>query len=241
MLFRSVSQSRYPSDNLPSIPGVGEKTVTKWIQEFGTLKELVAKVDTVPGKAGEALRAALPSVLTNRELTQLRHDLPLHPALENLEWRGVDFAHINKLFDTLEIKALKDRIKALNGEEAKVESKPSEGTLKEIGRKELEKLLKQNELIPLVLSENSAALSFNPGEVVTINRSEISDILLTEERWIIHGAKVWIRSGVLRKVAVDTEVASYLLNPGSRDIELLDVLRKYCGVEISPSSADVIS
>ncbi|NCU89806.1 MAG: DNA polymerase I, partial [Actinobacteria bacterium] len=230
-----------PSDNLPSIPGVGEKTATKWIQEFGTLKELVAKVDTVPGKAGEALRAALPSVLTNRELTQLRHDLPLHPALENLEWRGVDFAHINKLFDTLEIKALKDRIKALNGEEAKVESKPSEGTLKEIGRKELEKLLKQNELIPLVLSENSAALSFNPGEVVTINRSEISDILLTEERWIIHGAKVWIRSGVLRKVAVDTEVASYLLNPGSRDIELLDVLRKYCGVEISPSSADLFS
>ena len=230
-----------PSDNLPSIPGVGEKTATKWIQEFGTLKELVAKVDTVPGKAGEALRAALPSVLTNRELTQLRHDLPLHPALENLEWRGVDFAHINKLFDTLEIKALKDRIKALNGEEAKVESKPSEGTLKEIGRKELEKLLKQNELIPLVLSENSAALSFNPGEVVTINRSEISDILLTEERWIIHGAKYWIRSGVLRKVAVDTEVASYLLNPGSRDIELLDVLRKYCGIEISPSSADLFS
>jgi DNA polymerase-1 len=76
---------------------------------------------------------------------------------------------------------------------------------------------------------------------VTINRSEISDILLTEERWIIHGAKVWIRSGVLRKVAVDTEVASYLLNPGSRDIELLDVLRKYCGVEIFPSSADLFS
>lgn len=230
-----------PSDNLPSIPGVGEKTATKWIQEFGTLKELVAKVDTVPGKAGEALRAALPSVLTNRELTQLRHDLPLHPALENLEWRGVDFAHINKLFDTLEIKALKDRIKALGGEEAKVESKPSEGTLKEIGRKDLEKLLKQNELIPLVLSENSAAMSFSPGEVVTISRSEISDILLTEERWIIHGAKFWIRSGVLRKVAVDTEVASYLLNPGSRDIELLDVLRKYCGIEISPSSADLFS
>jgi DNA polymerase-1 len=41
-----------PSDNLPSIPGVGEKTATKWIQEFGDLKSLVAKVDSVPGKAG---------------------------------------------------------------------------------------------------------------------------------------------------------------------------------------------
>lgn len=231
-----------PSDNLPSIPGVGEKTATKWIQEFGTLKELVAKVDTVPGKAGEALRAALPSVLTNRELTQLRHDLPLHPSLDALEWRGVDFSHINTLFDTLEIKALKDRIKALGGEEAKIESKPSKGTLKEVGRKDLEKLLEQkNELIPLVLSENSAAMSFAPGEVVTISRSEVSNILLSDKRWMIHGAKFWIRSGVLAKVAVDTEVAAYLLNPGSRDIELLDVLRKYCGIEISPSNVDLFS
>ena len=70
-----------PSDNLPSIPGVGEKTATKWIQEFGSLKKLVAGVDSVPGKAGEALRNALPAVLTNRELTQLRHDVPVNPAL----------------------------------------------------------------------------------------------------------------------------------------------------------------
>ena len=230
-----------PSDNLPSIPGVGEKTATKWIQEFGSLKELVAQVDTVPGKAGEALRAALPSVLTNRELTQLRHDLPLHPGIDELEWRGVDFAHINTLFDTLEIKALKERIKAISGEEAKVESKPNVGTLREIGRKDLEKLLQHAELIPLVMSENSAAMSFAPGEVVTIDRSLISDILLSEDRWIVHGAKYWIRIGVLRKVAVDTEVAAYLLNPGTRDIDLLDVLRKYCGVEISPSNADLFS
>jgi DNA polymerase-1 len=230
-----------PSDNLPSIPGVGEKTATKWIQEFGSLKELVAKVDTVPGKAGDALRHSLSSVLTNRELTQLRHDLPLNPALEDLEWRGVDFTHINRLFDTLEIKALKDRIKALGGEEPISPTTPIEASLREVNRDEIKKFLKVNGPIPLVLSESSAAMSFAENEVVTIARSEIADILLQENRWLIHGAKYWIRSGVISQIAIDTELAAYLLNPGARDIELADLLRRYCGVEISGGVGDLFS
>ena len=230
-----------PSDNLPSIPGVGEKTATKWIQEFGSLKELVAKVDTVPGKAGEALRNSLASVLTNRELTQLRHDLPLNPKFDDLEWKGVDFSHINTLFDTLEIKALKDRIKSLGGENSQPPVTPNKASIREISRKELEKSLNSGGLIPLVLSETSAAMAFTTNEVVTISRSEIADILLNEERWIIHGAKFWIRKGVLTKVAVDTELAAYLLNPGSRDIELVDVMRKYSGVEISTGGEDLFA
>jgi len=230
-----------PSDNLPSIPGVGEKTATKWIQEFGSLKELVAKVDSVPGKAGDALRNSLSSVLTNRELTQLRHDLPLNPALGEMEWQGVDASHINKLFDTLEIKALKERIAALGGVSDPQPPPTSEVKVREVGRKELEKLLPATGLIPLVLSEESAAVSFSPLEVLTISRSELTDLLKKEERWVIHGAKYWIRSGVLSRVAVDTEIASYLLNPGSRDLELVDVLRKFCGIELPVIGQDLFT
>ena len=230
-----------PSDNLPSIPGVGEKTATKWIQEFGSLKELVAKVDSVPGKAGDALRNSLSSVLTNRELTQLRHDLPLNPALSEMEWQGVDASHINKLFDTLEIKALKERIAALGGVADQQPAPTSEVKVREVGRKELEKLLPATGFIPLVLSEESAAVSFSPLEVLTIRRSELTDLLKKEERWVIHGAKYWIRSGVLSRVAVDTEIASYLLNPGSRDLELVDVLRKFCGIELPVIGQDLFT
>lgn len=230
-----------PSDNLPSIPGVGEKTATKWIQEFGSLKELVAKVDSVPGKAGDVLRNSLSSVLTNRELTQLRHDLPLNPALSEMEWQGVDASHVNKLFDTLEIKALKERIAALGGVADQQPAPTSEVKVREVGRKELEKLLPATGLIPLVLSEESAAVSFSPLEVLTIRRSELTDLLNKEERWVIHGAKYWIRSGVLSRVAVDTEIASYLLNPGSRDLELVDVLRKFCGIELPVMGHDLFT
>ena len=48
------------SDNLPGVPGVGEKTAAKWVREFGSLAELVDRVDEVKGKAGESLRAADP-------------------------------------------------------------------------------------------------------------------------------------------------------------------------------------
>ena len=65
-----------PSDNLPSIPGVGEKTATKWITDFGSLENLVNRVGEVKGKAGDALREHLGNVLNNRELTTLLRDLP---------------------------------------------------------------------------------------------------------------------------------------------------------------------
>src|SRR6476661_6814150 len=55
-----------PSDNLPSIPSVGEKTAAKWVREYGNLDELVAQVDTVKGKVGDALREHLAGVMMNR-------------------------------------------------------------------------------------------------------------------------------------------------------------------------------
>src|SRR6201992_1562067 len=66
-----------PSDNLPGIPGVGEKTAAKWIRDYGSFDELVAKVDTVKGKVGEALRENLGSVMRNRQLTELVTDVGL--------------------------------------------------------------------------------------------------------------------------------------------------------------------
>ena len=231
-----------PSDNLPSIPGVGEKTATKWIQEFGNLKSLVAKVDTVPGKAGEALRNSLAAVLTNRELTQLRHDVPLHPEFSELEWKGIDKSHLNQLFEKLEIKALKERIKALSGDEPEGIDVDSSITVTEVNAKEFTTLFKKSaSLIPIVLSENSVAVCFEAGHVVTTNLEAVKVDLLSTKNWLIHGAKRAIRNEIFEKVSVDTEVAAYLLNPGSREIELNDVIRKYLGIEIAASGGDLFS
>jgi DNA polymerase I len=102
-----------PSDNLPGIPGVGEKTASKWIKEFGSLSALVDRVDEVKGKAGDALREHLANVLRNRQLTALVIDLPAETVgavpgdLLPIAW---DRDTIHQLFDTLQFRVLRDRL-----------------------------------------------------------------------------------------------------------------------------------
>jgi len=99
-----------PSDNLPNIPGVGEKTAAKWIADFGSLGELVDRVDEVKGKAGEKLREHLGDVLRNRQLTELAKDVPLESGPQDLLPAPWDREQIHQLFDTLEFQILRDRL-----------------------------------------------------------------------------------------------------------------------------------
>ncbi|TQK27742.1 DNA polymerase I [Arthrobacter sp. SLBN-53] len=99
-----------PSDNLPGIPGVGEKTATKWIVEHGSLQGLVDNVDKVKGKVGDALRANLSSVVLNRELTELVKNVPLPHTPDTLRMLPWDRDQIHRLFDDLEFRVLRDRL-----------------------------------------------------------------------------------------------------------------------------------
>jgi DNA polymerase I len=98
------------SDNLPSIPGVGEKTASRWVMEFGSLAQLVDRIDEVKGKAGDNLRAHLASVLQNRRLTELARDVPLEVAPRDLRPAAWEREHIHQLFDTLQFRVLRDRL-----------------------------------------------------------------------------------------------------------------------------------
>ena len=99
-----------PSDNLPSIPGVGEKTAAKWVREFGSLEALTDRVDEVKGKAGDALRANLAHVLLNRQLTELIRDVQLEATPDDLVARPWDREAVHRLFDELEFRVLRERL-----------------------------------------------------------------------------------------------------------------------------------
>ena len=99
-----------PSDNLPGIPGVGEKTAAKWIVEYGSLQGLVDNVDAVRGKVGDSLRANLSTVVLNRELTHLVRDVPLAQTPDTLRLVPWDRDKIHRLFDDLEFRVLRDRL-----------------------------------------------------------------------------------------------------------------------------------
>jgi DNA polymerase I len=99
-----------PSDNLPGIPGVGEKTAAKWVSEFGSLQNLVDKVDQVKGRAGDNLRENLGNVMRNRQLTELTRNVPLDVAPADLVPVPWSRDQIHQLFDTLQFRVLRDRL-----------------------------------------------------------------------------------------------------------------------------------
>ncbi|MDP3973125.1 MAG: 5'-3' exonuclease H3TH domain-containing protein, partial [Candidatus Nanopelagicales bacterium] len=92
-----------PSDNLPKIPGVGEKTAAKWIKGYGSLEGLLQHADEVPGRVGEALRAHVDQVRTNRELTELVRDVPVDLDLSGLRLEPMDPERIHEVFDALQL------------------------------------------------------------------------------------------------------------------------------------------
>lgn len=105
-----------PSDNLPGIPGVGEKTATKWISQFGSFAELMERADEVKGKVGQALRDHLDSVKLNRHLTELVRDVELPKAVADLERAPYDRSALKGFLEVLEIRnpSLRERLLAVD-------------------------------------------------------------------------------------------------------------------------------
>ena len=98
------------SDNLPGIPGVGPKTAAKWITQYDGLTGIVAHVDQIGGKVGDALRANLEQVLRNRRLNQLVRDLDTGVSLADLERGMWDREKVHEVFDALEFRVLRERL-----------------------------------------------------------------------------------------------------------------------------------
>jgi DNA polymerase-1 len=101
-----------PSDNLPGIPGLGEKTATKLIQQYGDVTHLVDHVDEVKGKVGDNLRAGIANVVRNRQLTELVRDVPLEVHPSELRLGQWDRDEVHKVFDALQFRVLRERLYA---------------------------------------------------------------------------------------------------------------------------------
>lgn len=105
-----------PSDNLPGIPGVGEKTAAKWINQFGSFDELVERAEEVKGKAGQNFRDHLDAVRLNRRLTEMVRDVELPKTPQDLERAPYDRTAVTGVLDVLEIRnpSLRERLLAVD-------------------------------------------------------------------------------------------------------------------------------
>lgn len=72
------------SDNIPGVPKVGPKTAVKWLNQYGSLDEIIANADEIKGKVGENLREFLPQLPLGKELVTLKYDVELDCVPEDL-------------------------------------------------------------------------------------------------------------------------------------------------------------
>ena len=248
-----------PSDNLPGIPGVGEKTASKWIAEYGSLQTLVDDVDSVRGKVGDALRANLSRVVLNRELTDLVRDVPLAQTPDMLRMQPWDRDHIHRLFDDLEFRVLRDR---LFDTLAAVEPEVDEGfdvrggALAPGGVADwLGEHVRDGRRAGLsVVGTNAVADGDATAVAVAAADGESAYIATTtmtsddetalggwladenqpkalhEAKWAIHDLAA--RGWELRGITSDTALAAYLVRPGQRSFTLEDLSLRYLRREL---------
>lgn len=98
------------SDNIPGVKGVGEKTATKLISEYGSVAGVYEHLDEIKGALREKLAAERDNALLSRDLAQIRRDVPVSLDLDACVAQDYRYEEVERLFRTLEFRSLIDRL-----------------------------------------------------------------------------------------------------------------------------------
>ena len=252
-----------PSDNLPGVPGVGDKTATKLVQAYGTAEEVVAHADDQRGKLKENLLAHGEDVLRNKQLMRLRDDVPLPVGVRDLRMGAWDRAEIHRLFDTLEFHPLRERLFATTVDTGPVDTgfevdarRLAEGELAAwlagVPAGQPVALAARLRTSPGKAELTGAGLWAEKGGAVWLDLEDgagpadlaaLAALLADPERpKLAHDAKylylaVWARGWELAGLAVDTALAAYLALPAQRTYDLADLALRYLRKELRPEGA----
>lgn len=246
-----------PSDNLPNIPGVGPKTATKWIVEYGSLDQLLEHADDIKGKAGTSFRERLEQVRMNRTLTEMVKDLELPYSPDELGLKPAQVAGVAEKFDELEFGTnLRERVMGAVGADATtaITEERAEVTVEQTA---LSEWLAQREGeglavyvrgrgTPATGDAEALAIADKQRRVIAIDLSDIdpkdekalAQWLSSETPKYLHEAKAAFhmlsgRGFDLNGIAHDTAIAAYLLRPGQRTYDLKDVYQRHLQRQLS--------
>lgn len=97
------------SDNIPGVPGVGEKTALKLLHEFGTIEQVLASVEQIKGKLREKIESHAEDALLSKRLATIETQMPIEFTLADLKFAGIDRGSATRMFRKLEFKSLLDK------------------------------------------------------------------------------------------------------------------------------------
>ena len=96
------------ADNIPGLPGVGEKTAKKFIAAYGSMEGLLANTDQLKGKMKEKVEASKELGMLSKELAKIILDVPVDFHESDFEMSKPDIQEVTKIFEELEFRRLKD-------------------------------------------------------------------------------------------------------------------------------------
>ncbi|MEZ5244067.1 MAG: DNA polymerase I [Acidimicrobiales bacterium] len=249
------------SDNLPGVPGVGEKTAAKLINERGGIDGIYAAIDELTPKLRESLAANEANVRNNVEMMILVRDVDLDVGIDDLNKGEHDSDEVRKLFDFLEFRTLHERLVAAVGGEAGPAAEVLEAEITTFptadeaaaaltaaggGSGVLALAVPEEGIdagLAFVIDGKAAEVGFVPGNVITDEKvlDALRDLLGADGRPVaMHGAKATARRLLdfdvdMRDLRVDTRLAAYLLNPADNRYDLGELLYQYAGLELPAS------
>lgn len=234
------------SDNLPGVPGVGEKTAAKLLGQFGSLDELYDGLDDLTPKLRENLSASRDQVFLNERLMTMVKDVPIDEVSpSSLVLEEFNRETVRSLFDELAFKGLWLRLAETGG------LSPSAAELEEIevitatSRDQAADLAGQ---IPLAVDGvwDADALSgfVVAGDVPTYVPLEVAEDLLSVGglSLVVHDAKPLIRALIeadlpVPDISFDPMLAAWIINPAQRAPDLTDLASKQLGIDVAASGS----
>jgi DNA polymerase I len=253
------------SDNLPGVPGVGEKTAAKLINTYGGLDGIFANVDAQTPKLRESLIDNEARARKNLELMILRLDAPLDSV--NFESLAIspNPAEIKRLFEFLEFRTLADRLSEVLGPSSGIQSSVARETLVA----EVDVVSSRSDAAELIgrlaVLDIAGAWEGEPGRTALTGLAVVTDVDSASVAWLPaavladplvsgalaahtnvrgHNVKPIMRSllavGVdLGGLRLDTAIAAYLIDPAEARYELADLITKF--TRFSPPSGTAAS
>ncbi|MDM5339358.1 DNA polymerase I [Fictibacillus enclensis] len=235
-----------PSDNIPGVPGVGEKTAIKLIKQFGSLEQTLDSIDQVSGaKLKEKLSDNRDQALMSKELATITHEAPIEVSLKDAVYQGYEAERLLPLFKDLGFNSLLERIGG-DSEQAMV----SEEEKEEINFEKAEALNDEILSSPAALIVETTPETYHRAPVnglAIVNENGRfyipADLALSspefkqwaedtsKEKFVFDAKRAYValdwNNISLQGVTFDLMIASYLLNPSDSGDDVAVIAKRY--------------
>ena len=210
-----------PSDNIPGVPGIGDKTAGQLIAQYGSLEEVLEHVDELTPARSKSIAEHAEQARAAKELATMRRDLELDFDASEVVLSPPDRSQLKEMFRRFEFRALLNRVDELD--EALPAAALTPTGVEVPWREELSN--------SLLLARGPVAIAADDGRVAAAAGDEV---VVSPRPERLEGELIAHDAKALRvEAADDTMILAYLIEPGRAEYALDDLAAEY-GVELLP-------